>query len=271
VRKSFRKKPVVVAIVDYYLRRWLRMRPRKKSEPRSSGTKRKPKAKSTPTRKSAGISPGSASPDDEKEFQDIMTIVTDLERQLKHSWELPGGLQEETAAIRTRKEEAETLVTTYTQEIERIREDLSSLQTENERLMAELGSSEEERSEAAKVINRQKSDLEDRKQEIQSLQETLSSLESTLEVTKREAESRQQDSQEKIEQLEQDMGKLEERLKQRTEELSQASALIDDLKREKQRLESAAAHLERTRTNLGKIHDTLRGVQDQVLSREPTR
>ena len=174
------------------------------------------------------------------------------------------------AATRASKQEAETVVTTRTQEIERIRKELSSLQTENERLMVELGSSEEERSEAAKVITRLKGDLEDRRQETQSLQEKVSSLENTLEVTGREAESREQDSQEKIEQLEQDVGELGKRLNERTQELHRANALIDDLSRKSKQLEGNVADLERTRTNFGKIYDTLRGVQDQVLSRETT-
>lgn len=247
------------------------MRSARKSESRLSGAQAGAVTKSPLAGESAGILPGSACMDDEKEFQDMMSIVADLRQQLEQSLELNGTLQEELAAIRTSKQEAETLVTARTQEIERIRKDLSSLQTENERLMVELGSSEEERSEAAKVINRLKGDLEDRKQEIQSLQEKVSSLENTLEVTGREAESREQDSQEKIQQLEQDVGELGKRLNERTQELHRANALIDDLSRKGKQLEGNVADLERTRTNFGKVYDTLRGVQDQVLSRETAR
>ncbi len=56
---------------------------------------------------------------------------------------------------------------------------------------------------------------------------------------------------------------LEKQLAERTYELHEAHALIDVL--------SNAAHLERTRGNLGKIHAALKGAQRQVLNREATR
>jgi chromosome segregation ATPase len=244
---------------------------KKKSESRSSGARRGPTAKSPRTCKSAGMAPRRASTNDEEAFQDVMTIVTDVQRQLEHHMELDGALQEEMAAVRTGRQEAETLVTTRTQQIERVQEELSSVQAENERLMVELSSSEEERSEAAKVINTQKHALEDRKRKIQSLKEKLSSLEKTLEVTAREAESREHDSRETTRRLQQDVEELETRLKQTTQELSRANALTDDLSRKNEQLESRVAHLERTRTNLGRIHDALKGVRDQMLNHETKR
>lgn len=75
-------------------------------------------------------------------------------------------------------------------------------------------------------------------------------MESALEGAEREAEFREQDSQEKIQQLKQGMKEPENRLKQRTHELPRANALIDDLNREKQRLETKLAYLERSRNNL---------------------
>ena len=54
----------------------------------------------------------------------------------------------------------------------------------------ELTSSEEERGEGVKEINRLKDDLEKKKQEIQVLEEKRSNLEETLNLTKREAEAR---------------------------------------------------------------------------------
>ncbi len=56
---------------------------------------------------------------------------------------------------------------------------------------------------------------------------------------------------------------LEKQLAERTHKLHEAHALIDVL--------SNAAHLERTRGNLSKIHTALKGVQHQVLNHETTR
>ena len=90
----------------------------------------------------------------------------------------------------------------------------------------------------------------------------------TDEEPERKAEGREQDSQEEIQQLEQGMDELENHLKQRTQVLHRTNALIDDLNREKQQLESQVAYLERSRINLSKIHHSLKGIQDQVRKRE---
>lgn len=64
------------------------------------------------------------------------------------------------------------------------------------------------------------------------------------------------------------IGELEGCLDQRTQQLHQAVNVISNLLREKKQLQSKAAALEQTRGNLGKIHATLKGVQEQVSERE---
>ena len=64
---------------------------------------------------------------------------------------------------------------------------------------------------------------------------------------------------------------LEKHLQRRTRQLYQAVDVIEDLIRERRQLQSNAACLERTRSNLSKIRATLRGVQHQMLNRETTR
>ena len=49
-----------------------------------------------------------------------MSIVMDLQRQMEHHLELNGTLQEEMVAVCAGKQEAETLVSARTQEVERI-------------------------------------------------------------------------------------------------------------------------------------------------------
>jgi len=58
---------------------------------------------------------------------------------------------------------------------------------------------------------------------------------------------------------------LENCLDQRTRQLYEAVNVINHLIREKQRLEGKAAHLEQTRSNLRKIHTTLRGVRHALV------
>ena len=241
---------------------------KQKSKSGGSAAERELVARS-PACENTEISPESAKVDDDKEFQGIMSIVTDLKRELEHSWKLREALQEEVAGLRTRQDAAETLATARSREIGRIEKDISSLRSETEQLTADLAASEEERSEAVKEINRLKADLEDKKQELQRLNENISSLKNTLDATKRGVESSKQESQQKIDQLRQDTEKLEKRLKQKIQELSQEVASIDDLKREKGQLASEVAHLMKTRANLKKIHDSLKSVQQMCSFSEP--
>lgn len=74
--------------------------------------------------------------------------------------------------------------------IERIRERISSLQTENEHLMEKLFTSEDERGEAAQEINRLKKNIEDRQEVIHSLGGKLSDLENSFEAAEEISEKR---------------------------------------------------------------------------------
>jgi hypothetical protein len=58
---------------------------------------------------------------------------------------------------------------------------------------------------------------------------------------------------------------LEKCLNQRARQLHQAVSVIRNLIREKEQLECEAVHLERTRSNLRKIHSTLRAVQHELV------
>jgi myosin protein heavy chain/myosin heavy chain 6/7 len=234
-------------------------------EPRGSGTERELVAE-LPVGERNTFSADDLPRDDEKEFKDLMAVVTDLQREVGHNWKLRDALQEELATGRTRHQEVEALLTARTREVERLEKERSSLQSENTQLTMELTSSEEERGEGVKEINRLKDDLEKKKQEIQVLEEKRSNLEETLNLTKREAEARERESHETIRQLKQDREKLEERLKQKTQEASRALALIEDLKREKQQLASELAHLQQTRANLKQVHYSLKNVQQMCNS-----
>lgn len=243
------------------------MQAKRERKSRSSKTVQKRTGKPLSTPRSSGVPSESALTDNEKEFQDTMIIVMDLKRQLGHSLELNEALQKEMESIRTKKYEAKTLATSRGQEIKRMQEAISSLQTENERLMVALGASEEERGEAAKEINRLKDGIADGQLVGRSLEDKLLSLGNALE----EAASQAQDSQERIQQLEQCMEELENHLKQRTQELHQANALIGSMNQEKQQLEAKVNYLEQSRINLGKIHDSLKGIQHEVMKRESKR
>lgn len=60
-------------------------------------------------------------------------------------------------------------------------------------------------------------------------------------------------------------------LNQRTRQLYQAVNLIKNLIREKRQLESNTLYLEQTRSNLSKIHTSLKGVHHEMLNRNATR
>lgn len=222
----------------------------KKGKSRSSDTKRELVAESSAC-ENTEIAAEGAPVDDEKEVQDIMSIVTDLKCELEHSRKLRESLQKEVEELRAAKEAAETLADNRNRECEQ--------------LTADLAASEEERGEAVKEISRSRADSEEKKRELQRIREDLKTLENTLEAAKQEARSIKYESHEKIGQLKQDTVKLEERLKQKSQELSREIASIDDLKREKKQLEGEVAHLTKTRANLKKIHDSLKSVQ-QICS-----
>ena len=126
------------------------------------------------------ISAEGAPVDDEKKFQGITAVVTDLKRELEHSRKLREALQEEVKDLRTDKEAAETLVAARAREIERVEKKASSFQTEAEQLTADLADSEKERSEAVKEINRLKAELKGKNKDLLGLKEDLSTMESEV-------------------------------------------------------------------------------------------
>lgn len=245
------------------------MKPKKEHKSRSSGMVKEPTTKYSHTRISSKLPSENAAMDDEKEFQDMMAIVMDLQRQLKHSRELNLVLHDDIEDVRATRLEIEALAASRAKEIDSFQEEISSFQTENESLIMELDASEDERGEAVKEINRLKKDIEDRQQDIEFLEGKQSDLENALEKSERESEAREQDLQEKVQQLEQDKNDLENRLKQKNNKLHEANALMESLNQEKRYLESRVSYLERARKNLTKIRDSLKGIQDQVLNDEP--
>jgi len=70
---------------------------------------------------------------------------------------------------------------------------------------------------------------------------------------------------------EETIGELEKCVDRQTQQLHQAVNVIGNLLREKKQLQSKADALEQARGNLGKIHVTLKGVQEQLLERETER
>ena len=63
-------------------------------EPRGSGTERELVAE-LPVGERNTFSADDLPRDDEKEFKDLMAVVTDLQREVGHNWKLRDALQEE--------------------------------------------------------------------------------------------------------------------------------------------------------------------------------
>ena len=215
-----------------------------------------------------GSVPQSPHLDVEQEVQEMMVIVDDLQRKLDNSRDLNSALQEELETITTQHHNAENTANTRAQEIKRLREDVAELQAEGERLMVELGASEEEREEAVAEIGRLKHEQEILRESILAVQEAKRKQERAHETTRRDAEGREQGLGEKIHGLETRMEKLRDRLDLRTRELYQANAMIEDLKRDKNTLQVQVNGLTQSHTALGKIHSSLKDVHDRMLKQK---
>ena len=70
-----------------------------KNKSRLSGTETAPNS-NLRSDESVPVSPLCSAAEDEKEFQAIMAIISDLKRELEHSWKLQEALREETASLR---------------------------------------------------------------------------------------------------------------------------------------------------------------------------
>ena len=202
---------------------------------------------------------------DEHALRESLDIVTDLHSQLMRRNEISHALQDELDGLRSSLLEMESTVTSRNREIERIRQEIASLQTANEQLMVELGTSEKERGETSQEVNRLREEVKKGDELIKSSSEQVANLKNNLEEASKLADVRIKGLQASNVQLEERQKKIQGRLDQRTREVYEANSLTEELKKANEELKTKVQSLERSRDALCKIHDSLKDVQQQVM------
>jgi chromosome segregation ATPase len=201
----------------------------------------------------------------DQETQAVLALAEDLRRQLEHSLELIQALKEDLATAREQQKRAEALAATRTRELEQVKAAASVTQLSNERLVTELGASEEERAEAFKEIRRLGSALDSTSETVRSLTEQQQRQSREAEEVRHAASAREARLKATIKELGSRLTTMERSLEQRTKDLDQANAQVEEMRQERAALEKRIADLERSRQALGKIHTSLSDIRARLL------
>ena len=201
----------------------------------------------------------------DQETRAVLAIAEDLQRQLEHSLKMINALKEDLASTRDLQKHAEALAGSRARELQQVKTEAAALQQLNERLVIELGASEDERAEAVREIRRLHEALEASSENVRSLSEQQLKGNRDAEEARRAAEVREARLKAAIVELEQKLQAVEQSLEQRTKDLDQANVSIDDLKRDRNTLEKRVADLEQSRQALGKIHTSLSDIRAKLL------
>jgi chromosome segregation ATPase len=198
----------------------------------------------------------------DEELDDIMTILGDLQRQLAHSNDVISALQEELAAARREKTEADAKRIAMEERYEEAQGSLSQAQGDAERFMAEVESLDQEKAEASREVQRLRKSVEESdtaaallKDDADARGEEVASLKAAKDEAETEAAAQ-------FRSLKDQFDKQQESAESSARESSRFEAEIEDLKAENRTLNEKLQYLERVRGAMSKIRTTLKTTRD---------
>ena len=194
---------------------------------------------------------------------DVLAFVEELKLKLKNSQKSKRTLEEGLAAAKTRMEEVVALGEARAREIKQLKQDFARVRGENERLLAEMCRTDEERAEAAREFQRLTLGLKEAKTTARSLEDQVAKSRIAVLNARRQAEARDQEVAASEAQHAQRWHKFEEQLNQKDRDLLQARAAIDELKHLKEQAEAHVARLEGSRAAIARLRSAVQSVRDR--------
>jgi len=205
----------------------------------------------------------SATEDADLGVDDVLAFVEELKFKLKNSQKSKRTLEEGLSAAKTRADEVAAMAEARAREIKQLKLDLAKLKGENDRLLAEMCRTDEDRAEAAREIQRLGLSLKEAKTQARTLEDQIAKSRMALLNAKKQVEAREQQAAASEAEAAQRWRKFEEQLNQKDRDLLQTRATIDELKQLKEQAEVRVARLEGSRAAIAKIRSAVQSVRDR--------
>jgi hypothetical protein len=205
----------------------------------------------------------SATEDADLGVDDVLAFVEELKFKLKNSQKSKRTLEEGLSAAKTRADEVAAMAEARAREIKQLKLELAKVKGENERLLAEMCRTDEDRAEAAREIQRLGLNLKEAKTQARALEDQMAKSRMALLNAKKQVEAREQQATASEAEAAQRWRKFEEQLNQKDRDLLQTRATIDELKQLKEQAEARVAKLEGSRAALAKLRSAVQSVRDR--------
>lgn len=194
----------------------------------------------------------------EQEVKGVLVVVEDLELRLQNSQEMNKVLQEELKALKHNLEESSALAEARATTIAKLQQEKDTISTDSEKLLADLTTSDTERAEAAREIQRLMQELDDWKKIKLGCDDMIKGLQVSLEDSRKQSESNELKLKSAIDEQRHRAMQLENTLNQRDRELLEARAAIEDLRLKNEQLNGQVATQHQILENFKKTQSAVR-------------
>lgn len=194
----------------------------------------------------------------EQEVKGVLVVVEDLELRLQNSQEMNKVLQEELKALKHNLEESSALAEGRASTIAKLQQEKDTISTDSEKLLADLTTSDTERAEAAREIQRLMQELDDWKKIKLGCDDMIKGLQGSLEDSRKQSESNELKLKSAIDEQRHRAMQLENTLNQRDRELLEARAAIEDLRLKNEQLNGQVATQHQILENFKKTQSAVR-------------
>ena len=194
----------------------------------------------------------------EQEVKGVLVVVEDLELRLQNSQEMNKVLQEELKALKHNLEESSALAEARATTIAKLQQEKDTISTDSEKLLADLTTSDTERAEAAREIQRLMQELDDWKKIKLGCDDMIKVLQGSLEDSRKQSESNELKLKSAIDEQRHRAMQLENTLNQRDRELLEARAANEDLRLKNEQLNGQVATQHQILENFKKTQSAVR-------------
>jgi len=194
----------------------------------------------------------------EQEVKGVLVVVEDLELRLQNSQEMNKVLQEELKALKHNLEESSALAEARATTIAKLQQEKDTISTDSEKLLADLTTSDTERAEAAREIQRLMQELDDWKKIKLGCDDMIKVLQGSLEDSRKQSESNELKLKSGIDEQRHRAMQLENTLNQRDRELLEARAANEDLRLKNEQLNGQVATQHQILENFKKTQSAVR-------------
>ena len=194
----------------------------------------------------------------EQEVKGVLVVVEDLELRLQNSQEMNKVLQEELKALKHNLEESSALAEARASTITKLQQEKDTISSDSEKLLADLTTSDTERAEAAREIQRLMQELDDWKKIKLGCDDMIKVLQGSLEDSRKQSESNELKLKSGIDEQRHRAMQLENTLNQRDRELLEARAANEDLRLKNEQLNGQVATQHQILENFKKTQSAVR-------------